>query len=156
MRTLMKLTAALVLLGACGEDALSPDEGDSQLANGSMSARIDGEAWSATAALAVGYTGGILAFAGSDASQVTIGVGFIPDGLKTYPIGPSEPTNGNLTLGSTESWAASSSMGSGTVTLTSFTANSASGTFTFIAEPVSTTGATGTRSLTEGVFDVTF
>ncbi len=155
MRYLMTLTAVLVL-AACGDDPLSPDERDSQLPNGSMSARVDGDAWTATAALAVAYTGGILAFAGSDASQVTIGLGFIPDGLKTYPIGPSEPTNGNLSLGSTQSWAASASMGSGTVTLTSFTANSASGTFMFVADPVASTGATGTRSVTEGVFDVTF
>jgi len=156
MRSLVTLTAVAVLFGGCGTDPISPDNGDTPLVNGSMSAKVDGDSWVANSALTVAYTGGILAFAGSDASMLTIGMGFIPTGPGTYSIGPSEPTNANLSEGTVHSWAASSSMGSGSVTLTSFTENSASGTFSFTVEPVTTTGATGSRLVTEGMFDVTF
>lgn len=156
MKTLLALTAAVFFLGGCGDDSVSLTEPELELPNGSMSARIDGQAWTANAALAVAYTGGILAFAGSDVTSTTVGLGFIPDGLGTYDIGPNQPTNANVSLGSPNSWAASSNMGSGSVTLTSFTENSASGTFTFTALAVPTTGATGTKVVTEGRFDVTF
>lgn len=156
MRSLPTLTAALLLLGGCGDDPLSPDEPSHEIPNGSMSARIDGEAWTADAVLSVSYTGGILAFAGSNTESVTIGVGFIPDGVGAYEIGPGEPTNANVATGTANTWTASSASGSGSVTLTSWSEHSATGTFSFVASAVGSSGATGTRSVTEGVFDVTF
>lgn len=156
MKRMTILTAALISLVGCGEDPLLMTEPDVDLPGGSMSARIDGDAWTANAILTVAYTGGILAFAGSDVTATTIGLGFIPTGPGTYTIGASQPTNANLSFGSSGSWSASSATGQGSVILTSFTANSAAGTFSFTAEPVSTTGATGTKVVTEGVFDVVF
>jgi hypothetical protein len=147
------LVAIVLVLAACGKD--SPSEPQLNL-DGSMSARIDGSSWSATSALAVAYSGGILAFAGSDATSTTIGIGVIPDGPGTYPIGTNQPTNANLTFGAGKSWGAASTSGSGSVTITAIDANSATGTFEFTAEPVATTGATGTHVVTSGAFSVKF
>ncbi len=156
MRSLTALTAVMILVGGCATDPAELNGPNIQLSHGSMSARIDGDAWIANAALSVTFTGGVLAFAGSDVATATVGVGLIPTGPGTYPIGPTQPTNANVSLGTPNSWSASSAVGSGSITLTTFTANSASGTFFFTAEPVATTGATGTKVVTEGVFDVTF
>ena len=150
------LTASvLVLTAACssGDSVTGPDL---TLPSGSMSARIDGTAWQATAALSVAYAGGVLAFAGSDASQTTVGVGLIPTGPGTCAIGPNQPTNANVTTGAIGSWGATSGQGSGSITLTSFTQNSAKGTFEFTAPAVPNTGATGTKVVTLGTFDVKF
>jgi len=153
MRTLTTLATMVLVLAACGKDSTTGPQLD---LNGSMSARIDGADWSATTALTVAYSGGILAFAGSDASSATLGIGVIPDGPGTYPIGINEPTNANLTFGAGKSWSAASTGGSGSVTLTAIDAHSATGTFQFTMEPVGTTGATGTHSVTNGAFSVTF
>lgn len=150
------LIAILGFVSACGESSSTGPEEEPELEGGSMSARIDGTAWSATAAMAVSYTGGILAFAGSDASSITVGVGLIPDGTGTYTIGPSQTTNANLSMGTPASWGATGFMGSGSVTLASISENRATGTFLFTAEPVPGTGATGSRVVTEGKFDVNF
>ncbi len=155
MRKILILTATL-LLSACGGDSSTGPEDGAALENGSMSARIDGAAWTATSALAVSYEGGILAFAGSDDTQTTVGIGLIPDGPGSYPMGPDQPTNADLTFGGGKSWGASPFLGSGSVTLTSMSEHRATGTFAFTADPVESTGAAGTKVVTEGTFDVNF
>jgi hypothetical protein len=53
-------------------------------------------------------------------------------------------------------WTAAVGTGSGSITLTTLTSAGASGTFTFNLVAVPNTGATGTKAITEGVFNVTF
>lgn len=110
--------------------------------------------WTATISFTAGYDQVILAFAGSDASQETLGIGLIPtNGPGVYPVGPNEPTNANYTEGGGTSWNADSFTGSGTVTLTSLTETGASGTFSFTLG--SDSGAPD-LVVTDGKFDVTF
>ena len=59
MRNALALSALIFALSGCSSDG-SPTEPDVNLLSGSMSARIDGAAWQATAALSVSFTGGIL------------------------------------------------------------------------------------------------
>lgn len=152
-RTLPTLALALsaTLAAACGSsDATGPgDTGDAF-----MSATIDGVDWSATIGFTASYNGGILAFAGSDPSQRTLGIGLIPvNGPGSYPIGTSQPTNAVYSEGGTTSWNADAFMGSGVVTVTSISEAGASGTFSFTVE----SDADGSsKVITNGKFDVTF
>jgi len=149
--------AALLLalaLTACGKDATEPSvpgNGDAR-----MSARIDGQAWSASLALAAGgsQAGAVIAVSGSDQAQRTIAFAFINAGTGTYEIEPGAATNAVLSEGSAQ-WQAAPGQGTGTITITTLNAERIAGTFEFTAEPGSG-GATGTRVVTQGTFDVEF
>jgi hypothetical protein len=140
-------------LASCGGDGTGPEL---PALNGSMTAVIDGVSWSATTALTAAESGGILGFAGSDASNVTIGMAFVLDGTGTYPIGPSIPTNATYTDGSSAQWSADPFNGSGSITVTTLTSDHAVGTFSFVMEPDAGNSATGSVTITAGTFDVTF
>ena len=120
---------------------------------GTMSATIDGSAWSAIS-VNTGRTTGTLTISGSDVQR-------------TMTISFARNTSGNQTLGATpivlgiviiggQSWTANASgTGSGTATLTTYSANRAVGTFTLTA--VGGPGASpASRQITSGRFDVTY
>lgn len=142
--------ASILAVSACKSDSVTgPESGDNF-----MSATIGGNSWTATIAFTASYDQGILAFAGSDASQRTLGIGLIPgDGPGVYPVGPNQPTNANYSEGGATSWNADPFAGSGSVTLTSLTETGATGTFSFVLE--SDAGGPD-LVVTDGKFDVTF
>jgi hypothetical protein len=114
---------------------------------GSVSATIDGSRWTSVCAYSVMVSANgttILSLSGSDlaASQTIIGFGFAADRPGTYT-----PTSATLTVGSA-SWV---TVSTGTVTLTSLTSTAMAGTFSFTV-----TGATGTRTVSNGSFNVAF
>ena len=154
MRQLRWLTAALVVVATgCGSSDSSTEPTNTNL-HGSMSAKIDGVAWSATAAVvATRSSPNIIAIAGADASGRTLAIGVAANGTGTYSIGQGSPVNASLTQSGSSSFSAISSLGSGSVTLTTLTATGASGTFAFTL--VQQNG-TATRAITEGSFNVTF
>jgi hypothetical protein len=96
-------------------------------------------------------------FAGTDGNvTMAVAVGFIA-GPGTFQIGPvGQPTNALITEASGHGWHAQSTIGSGSVTIASITATTAKGTFSFTAPAVDGTGATGTKVVTEGTFDLKF
>ena len=149
---------------------------------GFLSAVINGVAWAACAPVLAQYDRrvGALAVSGGDLSPTlmqNIGLAFAvgvhepvvdendePE-IGTFPrsvsIGIDSPANASLTFaaapGVVHLWEATGvTGGSGTITLTSFTANSATGTFSFILLPSAPSGATGVKTVTQGVFSVTF
>ena len=65
-------------------------------------------------------------------------------------------SNALLTESNGRSWHALSTVGNGTVTLTSISATGAAGTFAFTAPAVASSGATGSKVVTNGSFDVKF
>lgn len=146
------LIMTLALDGCGGDDPLGPELPS---LTGSMSARVDGQPWSAAIATA-SVTGDILAFAGSDANNVTIGMALLLAGPGTYSVGPTFPTNATYSEGGTGQWAAGPSRGSGSITLATFTNDRATGTFTLMLEPDAGNSETSDRSITQGRFDVTF
>lgn len=143
----LMLTAMMV---GCGSDPVGPG-----LANGSLSARIDGSSFNADVAIAATYSGGILALAGTDAQGRTVGLGGQVTAPGTFTVGPTNPTNFSVVIGAA-GWQSAITLGSGSLTVTSISATGAKGTFQFTAGPLAGTGATGNKVVTEGAFDVTF
>jgi hypothetical protein len=148
--SLFLLLASVGTLAACGGDdptGLVPTAG-------SVSALVDGTQW--TAVIATGAnTGGIVAVGASDASGAGIGFAFqgtVAD--TTYVIGTGAAHNAHYTAGGT-SWAANGFTGSGSIVVMTLTATRVTGTFSFEGAS-STGGSPATRSITQGMFDVTF
>jgi len=84
----------------------------------------------------------------------------IPAALGTYEFGPAAIPSGSVQLQSSGAapmtWDTLQVGASGTVTTTLLTANAAAGTFTLTLRPLTATGATDTKFVTDGVFTVTF
>lgn len=148
--------ASLLLLSACGGSDSTPTGNNSK---GSISAKVDGSAWSATTVQGT-WSNGVLGFAGSqiigaENKQINIAGPIAKAG--TYQIG--------LLTGITATYAEGSGAGvktfaaqSGTLKVDELTTSGAKGTFTAeVAEQQLVGGTTGTkRSITAGTFDVKF
>lgn len=121
---------------------------------GTFTAVIDGNTFVATEVIA-SIQSGILGLSGLSAGRA---MELQIAGPAT--VGPSPAAVGRLVeFPSLRSWATGGSNGgSATLTISTLSANGASGTFSFSAPPSAgvTTGATGTRTVTNGVFSVTF
>lgn len=149
------LTAVLTIaLAACGgDDGTGPNIGPN---NGTMTATVDGSAWTALQIAAVNNSG-IVAISGSNAALLAIGFGFVGDTTGTYIIGPGFAANANVIDNqNSSSWSANSFQGSGTITVTTLTAAGASGTFSYTAPLATGSGTPATRVVTAGSFDITF
>jgi hypothetical protein len=121
-----------------------------------MSATIDGIPWTATA-VSVQAAAGVLTLAGTDAAGTTVGVGTV-GAVGTNIVMPGGATQASLvtSIGRWQANGLGSGTGSGTITVTTFSATSATGTFSFSVTPAAFTSATGIRTITNGVFSVTF
>lgn len=122
-----------------------------------MTFRVDGTAHTASS-ITAGMANGILSIAGTDSSKITtLSFAITPTaaGTGTYTLGPLNAANASIIVGNPAAgWQAGVGIGSGTVTITSLTASNAVGTFSFTLTAVPGTGATGTKNVTEGVFNV--
>ena len=152
------MIASLVFAIACGgSDNKGVTNPNPNKSAGTLSARIDGAAWTATA-VSVGVNTGGLIIAGASASGQGLAIGVSrTQGTGTQTFGSNVSALGTLTIG-TGSWSATGLQGiggTGSVTLTTLTSNRAAGTFTFTAKPLAG-GASGDRVVTQGAFDVTF
>lgn len=156
--TVVRTVALLALVcgpTACGAGGTQPSPPSE------MHALIDGVAWESSARASarrfpgdsLTITGGSLGGSGS-ADGVTIGIGVVAVGPGTYSIGPTAAVSVTL-LTAADSWQAGEGVGSGSITFTTLTASQAIGTFQFTVPPFST-GAVGTRVVTQGRFDLTF
>ena len=152
---LFVLPATLIFSLACGGGSKNPaaPPNNSPNAVGSMSASIDGTAWSAIAVTARKANGVVIA-SGSDAVR-TVTISFLPNGTGNQNIAANSVAVAILLIGG-QSWSANAAgQGGGTVNLTTLTATRAVGTFTFTA--VASPGTTpATRQVTNGKFDVKF
>ncbi len=159
MRRVMAAFILLILAGTgCGgSDGPAGPGGPGGPANGTFTARIDGSNWAATIIMPT-YTniaGGVSAIG---AGSPTFTFGWAHQDTQqpaTHAIGQSIGFNVSLSRG-TEVWVASSQSGSGTLTITTRTANRVAGTFSFTMVPGAGSSATGTKEVTNGQFDVTW
>jgi hypothetical protein len=153
LRTRLALLSLLTITAACGgDDPADIDDGD--LPNGSISARIDGSNWRASAAITASFRQGIFAVAGTDGTN-TVGFAVATTAPGTFTIAATANVNALLTVtGSTTGWQAVGTTGSGSLTISTLTANSASGTFSFVLAPLGGTG--GNKNVSNGTFNVTF
>lgn len=124
--------------------------------HGSMTAVIDGSAWTAVAINTAVYSNGILSIAGADSSSTirAIGLSVTAPAPGTYSM-TTGTANSVLSIGIGPTWTANVAGGSGSVTLTSLSSTGAVGTFSFTAVAAAG-GATGSHVVTQGVFNITF
>lgn len=126
--------------------------------HGTITATIDGVAYSGVVRTATSQSGIFAIAAMNDQTNVGFGIGALA-AAGTTSISATSPTNALLTTSTgvpAVSWFASTSGGSGTLTISTITATGATGTFQFTMQPTPGTGASGTRSVTNGSFTVTF
>ena len=127
--------------------------------NGTFSATIGGASWHAIGQVAVTRQGNLIGLAGTGsggsvtyALVLTIGNATGPG---THSLNAANDGS-NLVIGSstTAGWSTGFSGGTGTVTITSLTANRIVGTFSGTAVP--SQGSTSNLVITSGTFDITF
>jgi len=159
------------LAAACGGGNTGPDDGDDGNNDGNngntsgMSATIDGQAWSANSAAgsvtAIQFSPAsgayIIGGIGSGAvASMTFTINFIT-GPGTYPLGVDAVSVqggfAGVTGATGGTWITAISGAAGTITITTLTTTRIAGTFSFTASQTSG-GATGTRVVTNGQFDV--
>jgi hypothetical protein len=124
-----------------------------------MTATIDGVAWRALCVGVSTSVQGVISIVGGENTTQTTGtsLAFATNrSVGTTSIGVLSPTNALLTVGGTSVWQAALSNGSGTVTYTTLTTNNAAGTFSFTMTAAPSSTATGTKTVTNGAFNVTF
>jgi hypothetical protein len=143
----------LLSLVACGSDSTSPGSNN---CSGPLSASVNGATWCSLAPTAR-YTSSIVAIAGIDNSLTgSIAIGFAATAPGTYSLTFGNNNGGVATYTKNgQGWGSGVAGGSGSVTLTTLTANHVVGTFSFNAAP-SNGGATGIVQVTNGQFNITF
>ncbi len=154
---------ALALAGilACGGSGPAAPTGGG---SGLLSATINGTAWSSQPQLIQAPTpqkeghyplyGAQLVGNSTNGMQLNL-VGI--QGPGTYPLGTAGGVSGGTIAVNEGSavWVTPISGAAGTVTITALTSTRAAGTFQFVAEPApGSAGATGTRTVTNGKFDI--
>jgi len=163
----LKTLAFIVTLTALGCGGGDDDDGNPTgpptggASNGSLTAQINGTGWSATGTITVsrqspnfiGLAG--TGFAGSAAYSLVVGIanatGPGTHNLNIYGGGDGS----SLIIGSTTTgYGTAFQGGSGTLTITSLTANRITGTFSGTLIPSS--GSASSLVVTNGTFDVTF
>jgi hypothetical protein len=144
-------TVAVALTDApssCGPDA----------ARGSMVVQIDGTGWTASCVKIVRFDGTLVITGHDNANPglaITLTAMDAASNVVTFGASQTPFGVGLISTSAGDAWMADSARGSGSFRVTRATAFSASGTFSFTA--VATQGAAaGTRTLTNGTFDVRF
>jgi hypothetical protein len=135
------------------------------IAQGTMTAQIDGVAWAADCiGAAINQTTPNkqdLQIVGADyknAKTRVLGL-TVPTGVGTYKVGVLSPLVAALSdawVGDAKSWTAAINQGSGSLTMTVQTSNSATGTFTLTMQPIAVSGASAPANVTNGTFNITF
>jgi hypothetical protein len=158
---------ALVFLSACGgSDSSGPSGGSS-----GFTAKIDGQSWEALpisiAAQAIaGVPGGVLLTGsqttGAVSRALTISL-FNITGPGTYALGVSSEVFGGIGQvgegtggGNSNSWITENTGTAGTITITKLSGGRIAGTFSYVADPGQQNTVGGTRTVTEGKFDLEF
>jgi len=157
------ITIALTMACGGGNNGTSPTSPSSPTptppsgggGGGILTFKVDGVSESASSVTA-NFANGSLSIGGNDASHTTtIGFAVSPTGAGpgTYTLGPLSSANAQIMIGNPAvGWHAAVGIGSGTITISVLTSTNASGTFSFMLAPDA--GATGTKAITEGVFNV--
>ena len=160
MKRAFALVAALAFtVAACGDDGpTGPDGGGSE-----MAATIDGTNVTFPSLGIQGvYTQNVLQIGGTTTTNPVRQINISLNGVTatgTYDLNPSALPNNLATLtlveGTTASvWTTALSPATGSITLTTLTADRVAGTFQFTGQAGPGTPATGQKSVTSGSFDI--
>ena len=171
--------AVIIPLGCGGSDSsgtvTDPSVSCTTTTNGTFSATINGQTWVACGQVTVRNDVSFISAKDTLRTVSWAGTGFLPGNLGyalvmsasklngggilpgVYAVGQVNPTNSNFVAGGSNNagWSASPTGGSGSITITSYSLNHITGTFTFDA--AATTGtATGTLQVRNGRFDLSY
>jgi hypothetical protein len=153
----------LALAAACGGDksgsTTEPGQTTNLVTNGTFSATINNTAWSGVGRVAVSKSTNSLVAVAAVSPTYAITFGISPlTAPGTFSLAYLNPA-GSLAIVSQSTagggWTTFAQGGTGSITITTYTANRIAGTFAFDAVAVSG-GATGTTRVTNGTFDVTY
>ena len=144
--------AALVAVCACSNRDTT---GPATLSHASMSAVIDGAAWTAVSISTDSASPSSIIIRGSRATQTLVVAIPVDQGPGTQTVGSTTPVYAGLVVGS-QSWLASRTQGgAGSITLTTVAPGHVAGTFQFtLAEHDG--AAPAERRVSAGQFDVTY
>lgn len=151
----------LLMMAACGGSDTTEPTGNNS--GSQLTARIDGAVWRSEAGSELSgvflAAPGLYVIAGSKVSagnNYTMAISLANiGGPGTYPlgVGPSVPGGSVVLANQTGGWATANSGADGSITISMLTSTRMTGTFNFTGS--ATTGsATGTRTVTDGVFDL--
>ncbi|MEX0856165.1 MAG: DUF6252 family protein [Gemmatimonadota bacterium] len=165
VRSLALYVMLALVLVACGGDSSPTESGGPNgpiiTANGWMSATINGSPWSAQFITPViGQSGHVWTIGGSGANGTTVSFAWMDNGGSTYTVGDPNSVGFNsvVAIAGQGYQAGPANLGiggSGTMTITSITANRITGTFSFTL--VRAQGEPGAgASITNGQFDITY
>ena len=150
----------MLIMPACGSDGNpgspsgSGGGGGSSLSPGTMTATIDGVAWTGTINTAVVANGSLIVSAAVSPTSSGIALAS-PAQVGTQTVGSGSAVTAvllaNVTSPSSESWLAAGPTGSGSMTISTLTATSATGTFFFTLVPNPGTGQN--RVVSNGAFN---
>lgn len=150
----------VLALAACGGDGDGPG-GPS--GSGTLTARVDGSTWTATSGILALRVNNFVSFTGSVGANTSITIAFPDEGPGTYSIPAAVGLNFNYGVFSNgHLWQALAmgtqlgGVGSGSVTVTTLNSERVAGTFEFTAPAAQSSGATGTRVVTNGAFNIRF
>ncbi len=155
----VRALSSMVLLSAlgCGGSSTGPDSNTgSNSCSTPLSATVNGVAWCSPLPQ-VTTQHSIVSFAGFDIGITSsIAMAFAATGPGTYSLAFGNSTGGFATyVRGGQGWTSGLTGGTGSVTVTTLTANHIVGTFVFDAV-ASNGGATGTVHVTNGQFNITF
>lgn len=154
------LLIGILAVAGCGDDddPASPTGGGNGGGGGnaSVTASINGEAFTAVVAQAVNNNGIIGVGSSTENAETTIGFGWIDTGAPTYSIEPGSAATGTVITVGGSGWQARDDDGSGTINVTTLTSTRVAGTFSFTAVRYTGTETPIETVVTNGKFDVEF
>jgi hypothetical protein len=162
LRTLALTLLSLSYAACGGDDEADGDPTGPQGGSSPMTARVDGQQWTAVPLSVAAFAGGAGLFtitgaesAGTTSRSINLALYNIR-GPGTYPFGTSTEVVGGRAQFSEAGvvWATPNNGASGTVTLTTLTPTRIAGTFQYTAALSRGTSATQTRAITNGTFDI--
>ncbi|MGQ0640596.1 MAG: DUF6252 family protein [Gemmatimonadaceae bacterium] len=146
------LIAALGATAACsgGSGPAGPQPGAA--GPGTMTAQVNGSAWTASALKRAFFTSGLLTIQGSDGSRIiTIVVRTSTTGSFSLDVGNGLGHNAIYTVVPASNWGTALG-GSGTITISAINASNVSGTFMFTG--ISNISGTAPAQITNGQFNL--
>ena len=169
MHRLLRLSVCALLLSSCGGGGNPPPGGGGS--GPGFRATIDGQGWQAesigsSAAAVPGVPGSLVIVGAQTSGGLTRGLTLTLYNIAstgTYPLGVSSDVFGGIGLvgegsgsGNAQSWITDNTGAAGTITLTNLSGGRIAGTFSFIASPGHSNTVGGTRTVTDGSFDLAF
>ena len=127
--------------------------------SGAMSAKIDRKVWTATRVTTASFAHGSLTIVGSDGSNPAQTISFEIEASSpgTYQLNQPEEASSFISMtAGTASWQASYVAGKGIINISTLSATGASGSFSLTLIPSPNSSATGTKIVTDGVFNIKF